>query len=251
MKLLLILLGLVSIFLLGGCVQQTGEVSVTPVPGWQGGKPRVLRHGIGQSVQGRALDCVVLGKGREVVLFIAAIHGSERAGTPLLKKLETYLLDHPELLTGKQVVLAPTANPDGAQIGSRLNARGVDLNRNFPAGNRQNTKRYGHRALSEPESNALYYLIQQYKPHRVVSIHQPLRCVDYDGPGQELAQRMAALCDLPVRKLGGKPGSLGSYVGKELGIPIITLELSRADDQKNKAELWRAYGQALLTALTG
>jgi murein peptide amidase A len=238
-------------FSFGGCTHPGGRGSVTPVPGWSVGGPRVQRFIIGRSVGGRALDCVVLGKGPEIILFIATIHGSERAGTPLVKRLETYLLDHPELLAGKQVVLVPVANPDGAQIGSRLNARGVDLNRNFPAGNRQNTKRYGYRALSEPESNALYYLIQQYRPQRMVSIHQPLRCVDYDGPGKALAQRMAVQCNLPVRKLGAKPGSLGSYVGNELGIPIITLELARADDRKRVDELWRLYGKVLLVAITG
>jgi protein MpaA len=247
----IILFGIVAFLTLGGCMQSGGEISVTPVVGWLADTPAVLRYVVGQSVQGRAIDCVVLGKGREVVLFIAAIHGNERAGTPLVKKLETYLLGHPEQISGKQIVLVPVANPDGAQISSRLNVRGVDLNRNFPTGNRKNTKRYGYRALTEPESNVLYYVIQQYQPKRVVSIHQPLRCVDYDGPGKELAQRMAALCNLPVRKLGAKPGSLGSYVGNELGIPIITLELARADDRKSVDELWQLYGKALLAAITG
>ena len=250
-KKILLLCSIQLYLLFGGCTQPGGKGSVTPVPNWSGGMLRVQRFVMGRSVQGRAIDCVVLGRGQEVILFIATIHGNERAGTPLLKELETYLLDHPEWLDGKQVVLVPLANPDGAQVGSRLNARVVDLNRNFPAGNRQNTKRYGLRALSEPESNALYYLIQQYNPNRVVSIHQPLRCVDYDGPGRELAQRMAAQCNLTVRKLGAKPGSLGSYVGNELQIPIITLELARADDRNSRDELWRLYGKALLAAITG
>jgi len=248
-KKILLLFGIVALLSVGGCTQSGGEASVTPVPGWLAGKPRVLRYVIGRSVQGRAIDCVVLGRGRDVIVFIATIHGSERAGTPLVKKLELYLLNHPQWLAGKQVILVPVANPDGAKIASRLNARAVDLNRNFPAGNRQNTKRYGHRALSEPESNALYYLIQQYKPHRVVSIHQPLQCIDYDGPGRELARRMAVLCDLPVRKLGSKPGSLGSHVGNELGIPIITLELAGADHRKSSDELWHRYGKALLAVI--
>ena len=40
----------------------------------------------------------------------------------------------------RHVVL--TVNPDGCQLGLRANARGVDLNRNFPAANWKQGKRF-------------------------------------------------------------------------------------------------------------
>jgi len=116
--------------------------------------------------------------------------------------------------------------PDTTLImGTRENVHGIDLNRNFRASNRLNNETNGLKPLSEPESRAIEAVIRQYHPDRIVSIHQPLNCIDYDGPAQALAARMAQYCDLRVKKLGARPGSLGSYTGEELRIPTITVEL--------------------------
>ena len=125
----------------------------------------------------------------------------------------------------------------------------MDLNRNFPAANRINDKQCGATALSEPEARVVKQLIEQYSPDRIVSIHQPLSCIDYDGPGTTLAVRMAQYCDLPVKKLGPKPGSLGSYAGVELGIPIITFEMRPNDSPLDSKALWERYGKALIAAI--
>jgi protein MpaA len=61
---------------------------------------------------------------------------------------------------------------------------------------------------------------------------------------------MAKYCDLPVKKLGAKPGSLGSYAGLTLAIPIITLELQQSDSQFGPESLWRKYANTLLAAIT-
>jgi protein MpaA len=74
---------------------------------------------------------------------------------------------------------------------------------------------------------ALSDLIGKFQPAGLVSIHQPLACVDYDGPAAELAAAMSAACDLPVKRLGSRPGSPGAYFGEILGRPIITLELPK------------------------
>jgi protein MpaA len=182
-------------------------------------------------------------------LVLATIHGNEPAGTPLVRRLAEYLEQHTPLLKGRRVVLMPVANPDGMAYGSRYNLHGVDLNRNFATANRINTERFGYTALSEPEARAIQQVIRQYSPDRIVSIHQPLACIDYDGPALPLAKRMAQYCDLPVKKIGAKPGSLGSYAGMTLGIPIVTFEMLPGDSQLDKEQLWRRYGQALLAAV--
>jgi protein MpaA len=141
------------------------------------------------------------------------------------------------------------ANPDGAAHNSRYNAHGVDLNRNFEAANRVADKEGGPSALSEPEARVIHELIRQHSPNRIVSVHQPLACIDYDGPGLNIANRMAQYCDLPVKKLGARPGSLGSYAGVTLGIPIITLEMLPTDSQSGPQTLWNRYGKALIAAI--
>lgn len=202
----------------------------------------------GRSVLGADIRCRVLGSGPDTVLILATIHGNEGLGSILVEQVARHLLHDPELLAGRRVLLVPVANPDGLRRGTRGNARQVDLNRNFPASNFR-PGRGGPRALSEPEAKAVHHLIVKYRPQRVVSIHQPLALVDFDGPGAELAQTMSRSCRLQTRRLGGRPGSLGSWVGGDLGIPIITLELPRIGGLIDEDALWRRYGAALLAAV--
>jgi protein MpaA len=60
---------------------------------------------------------------------------------------------------------------------------------------------------------------------------------------------MAQYCNLPLKKLGAKPGSLGSHAGVTLGIPIITLELPKGADMFRSEYLWQQYGPALIAAV--
>jgi len=206
-------------------------------------------HVVGTSVENRQIECSVLGKGEDGILIIASIHGNENGGTPLVLQLTEYLHQHQNLLRGRKVVFLPVANPDGVFYNSRFNARGVDLNRNFSAANRRNNEQFGHTALSEPEARIIKQLIEEYSPDRIVTIHQGLECIDYDGPGKALADRMAEYCSLPIRKIGAQPGSLGSYAGETLGIPIITFELPRRHGGFNSKRLWEQYGTALVAAV--
>lgn len=210
------------------------------------GVPEVL----GYSLQQRPIELFTVGYGPERVLIMATIHGNEAAGMPLtnklLKRLETF--DH--FHSKYTVMVIPNANPDGYVLGTRYNASGIDLNRNFPAANRINSTTFGLESLTEPESRILHDLILSRKPARIVSIHQPLYCLDYDGPGEAIAETMATYCQLPVKKLGSRSGSFGSFCGVEHNIPIITMELAESDSQLSEDELWNLYGFSLLAAIT-
>ncbi len=233
----------------GGPKRPLGEALVITSP-YHSASEFVGRYNVvGTSVENRQVECIVLGEGEDVIFIIASIHGNENAGTPLVLLLTEYLHQHKDLLRGRQVVLLPVANPDGVFYNCRFNARGVDLNRNFSAANRRNIAQFGHTALSEPEARIIKQLIEEYSPDRIVTIHQGLDCIDYDGPGKALAERMAQYCSLPIKKLGARPGSLGSYAGETLGIPIITIELPRVHEGFNSKHLWDKYGITLITAI--
>ena len=234
---------------LAGCYQPVDDPVIVGVLQPPAVEPAIQRRIVGKSIQNRPIEHSVLGQGRDVTFILAAIHGNEPAGIPLVRRLAQYLQQRPHLLQGRKVVLLPVANPDGVAHNTRFNARGVDLNRNFSTANRLNSRRFGRTALSEPEARIITQLIRQYAPDRIVSIHQPLACIDYDGPGKALARRLAEYCNLPLIKLGPKPGSLGSYAGVTLGIPIITLELPHTADRLNSERLWRQYGPALIAAV--
>ena len=233
----------------------TGCYQPTPYPEIVGGAKSLMdetvvqRRIVGRSVEHQPIECLVLGEGKDVTLILASIHGNEPAGTPLVQSLGEHLQRYPRLLQGRRVVLLPVANPDGLTHNRRHNARGIDLNRNFATANRINSPTSGYRALSEPEARVIERLIRQFSPDRIVSIHQPLACIDYDGPAHLLAQRCAQHCNLPVKKLGAKPGSLGSYAGLRLGIPTITLELPGRAGRLNRQSLWQRYGAAIIAAI--
>ncbi len=245
---------LVGILGLSGCYEPepkpsiTGEESRVTLPPAQ--TPPAQHQLMGRSVNGRAIMVQVLGRGSDTVFVMGAIHGNEPASATLVERLSEHLRRNPSLLDGRRVVLLPVANPDGLAAGTRENVHGIDLNRNFEAGNRVDNETNGHSALTEPESKALQRIIKEYKPSRIVSIHQPLTCIDYDGPAGALASRMAQYCDLPIKKLGARPGSLGSFTGEELKIPTITLELPETAANLGAAALWEQYGRAVLAVIT-
>lgn len=205
---------------------------------------------LGRSVQGRPIMAQILGNGSDTTFIMATIHGNEPAGTPLVQKLADHLITNPQMLEGRRVILVAVANPDGMAANTRENIRGVDLNRNFQASNRENSAANGLGPLSEPEAQAIHRAIEEYRPDRIIAIHQPLNCIDYDGPGHDLATHIAQLCRLPLKKLGARPGSLGSYSGEGLGIPTVTVEFPAAATQLGEAELWNRYGSAMLGAIT-
>jgi len=208
---------------------------------------------IGRSVQGREIEAITIGEGAMTVMLIATIHGDESAGTPLLLALAREAAFNPPWMADRRLVIVPLANPDGFAMTRRSNARGIDLNRNFPADSFTSRRRHGSEPLSEPESLALHAAIQEFQPQRIISMHQPLGCIDFDGDGAEVARAMSeAMPDshrLPVRKLGAYAGSLGSFAGVDLGIPIITVELPGVAHRLDEAELWQRYGAMLLAAI--
>jgi len=209
----------------------------------------VKTYTAGHSVEGRPIECSVLGGGEDIVMLIATIHGNESAGTPIARRMIQFIRDSDDMLAQHKIVIMPMVNPDGFYHNKRYNANDVDLNRNFVAFNRVNNKRNGPHGLSEPESRVIQETILKYKPNRIIVFHEPLACIDYDGPGGDIAKAMGKHTDLPVKKLGSRPGSLGSYAGETLGIPIICVELTPKAKKLSADQLWAKYSKMTMAAI--
>ncbi len=205
---------------------------------------------LGWSLEGRPIHCLLLGHGPEFIVVVGTVHGDEPAGGPLLRRLAAHLEARPELLKGKQIALVPVANPDGLAHGVRLNARGRDINRNFPSNNWLPGERRGPAALSEPETRALFHLLSARRPQRIVTVHQPMVGINWDGPGKALAGRVAATARLPMLPMRERRGSIGSYAGRDRNIPVITFELPQAAATMRPGRLWARYGRALLLSVS-
>lgn len=186
---------------------------------------------LGYSVMGREIKARVYGNGPEPVLIVGAIHGDEPESGELVEKYWEHLDNHPEMYDGLTLWIVKYLNPDGVQLGTRQNANGIDLNRNFPASNFSIAERGryygGSRPLSEPESLCLYVLMITVRPSRILMIHTPLNKINWDGPADELAYLMHEASGLPLAPDIGypTPGSFGSWAGIDRGYPVITLEL--------------------------
>ena len=159
------------------------------------------------------------------VLVIGVFHGDEPQGDPLIRK---YLKINPDT----KLLMIPCLNESGMKAGKRTNANGVDLNRNFPTKNwgevQMNAFYGGTSPASEEETRFVIDTVEKYKPKVILTLHAPYRVVNYDGPGEEIANKIAAIIGYPVEPSIGypTPGSFGTWAGVERNIPIITLELS-------------------------
>ncbi len=236
-----------------GATNQT--VSVRPRGMATAGEQSIQHAGpAAVSIEGRPIRSQVFGSGDgPAILILGGIHGNEPAGKTLCEALWDHLAQSGlGDMDGNKVIVAPKVNPDGLARNTRENARGIDLNRNFDTSNRESARAYGSAGMSEPESRFVAHLIAHFSPVAIVSVHQPLACVDYDGPAQMLAATMSRACCLPVEKLANSkpyPGSLGTYAGVDKGIPIVTLELPGDVSSWSREQLWTVYGAALLEAV--
>ena len=197
----------------------------------------------GRSVHNIPLQIYMAAENTDLLIF-AAIHGEECETTALLSKAMRSLVESSRRCS---VILA--ANPDGLLMGTRGNANGVELNRNFPTENWKPEK-IPHKWIdeqeqivmlspgpapgSEPETKALIDIIAKTKPKTVLAMHGPLACID-DPFETRLGEWMAEQTGMKrVRDIGyPTPGSFGSWA-LEQNLPVVTYELP-------KKSVWQIY----------
>ncbi len=214
--------------------------------------PFEINEVFGRSVQGRNLIAHILGNGPEITMIFAAVHGNETSTPYQVRQLRAHLKRHPGLLKNKRVVLIETMNPDGLQMKTRVNARGVDINRNYPGtwrkAKRGDSFKSGPSAASEPETRAMMALTKKYPPSKIVSIHQPLHCLAYTGVRSiPLVRAIAAKNGYRITDNVGypTPGGFGGYCDKVLKAAVVTLELP----WQKPEPAWKQNATALLAAI--
>ncbi|MGM0635932.1 MAG: M14 family zinc carboxypeptidase [Bacteroidota bacterium] len=113
---------------------------------------------IGTSVEGRPIYKIKIGEGETKILAWSQMHGNESTTTKAVFDVLNYLKKHPEFLKGVALHIIPLLNPDGLVNYTRVNANGVDLNRDAIE-------------LSQPESKVLRKQFEEINPAYCFNLH--------------------------------------------------------------------------------
>ena len=198
---------------------------------------------LGRSWQGRPIRLVEVGDpSAPRVLVFGSVHGNETAGIAVATALERL---SPEDL---DVWIVPDLNPDGVAAGSRQNAHGVDLNRNFPWHWRPLSGVYasGPRPLSEREARIAHTLILRVHPRVTIWFHQHLDLVWASGGDRRIERAFARVAGLPYHPLPQLGGSAISWQNNTLpGTTAFAAELPAGTP--STAQVAR-YARAVLAA---
>jgi len=165
---------------------------------------------IGHSEQGRPIRAMRVGspRARVKVMVVGTVHGNEQAGRAVVARLERA---HPP--RGTALLLVDDANPDGTAANDRHNARGVDLNRNFPYRWQPQDGVYesGSGPASEVETRVIQSFAQRERPRVTVWYHQALRMVVKSTGDAKLERLYSARSGLPRRSLPRYHGTAISW----------------------------------------
>lgn len=116
---------------------------------------------LGKSVLNKSIYGLKIGNGNKRVLMWSQMHGNESTTTKaIFDLLNSLISDHSlkHILSTCTLYIVPILNPDGAEAYTRVNANGVDLNRDA-----QN--------LTQPESRVLRMVFNDFKPHFCFNLH--------------------------------------------------------------------------------
>lgn len=190
------------------------------------------REVVGTSVNGRPIVLIHRARPEATrrLLVIGSMHGDERAGTRVVRRL----VKRAKLPRDLDLWLIPTTNPDGAAADRRTNAHGVDLNRNFPYRWQRSARTAtwsGTRPLSEPEAETVRAVIHRVEPQLTVIFHQPLFGVGKVDGGMRTVRALAAGMGLPVRDYTCGSvcyGTFSGWVNHRTDGLAVTVEFGRS-----------------------
>jgi murein peptide amidase A len=220
-------------------IRPASDIPPPPIPdGW-------IVEPIGSSVQGRVIESWSrrVEQPSRTVVVIGAVHGNEPASPPTVRALVE--VAYPDDM---EVWLVPVLNPDGVAAGTRWNANGVDLNRNFPWDWRADDG--GPAPLSEPEAQAAVALVERLRPDVVVWVHQPYGYVTSVGGSDDTYERAwSAGSGLPVRPDVTQHGGGESWAHFEVGLDSMLIEMDTWDATPEMVASQRRGFEQLIASL--
>lgn len=185
------------------------------------------------------------------VLILGGVHGDEIEG--VYGALGLIAAFERSFDYNLRITVVPQFNIEGVLAKTRMNSRGVDLNRNMATRDWSpeiKTPRYhpGSRPGSEPETVALSQHIETEKPCWILSLHSWHPVLNVNGKCLEEAQVLSQLTGYKIDDDIGypTPGCLGTYAGLERTSPTLTYEIERGLDAQ---KILNIHVPAILEAL--
>jgi len=182
---------------------------------------------------------------------LGAVHGDEVEGAHLAAKLLEWAKENSEL--NLPIIFVPIVNIDGFVNNTRVNANGVDLNRNLPSSKWQaqfTEAKYnpGTSPLSEPENKFLISLFDQYPPRFILSFHSWYPVLNYNGKCKEVAEYLQKFNQYPIEadfENHPTPGSLGEYGPQHYSCPVLTFECPLITEGHTLEGIWEINKEGL------
>lgn len=212
--------------------------------------PRWKQTALGSPIELHASHALDILRSMKPILLMGGVHGDEPEGVRLANETLAWL-KRQDPHSVAPWILIPVLNVDGYAKGTRVNARGVDLNRNYPSKDWSPIaakERYnpGTAPASEVEIQAIVELIADFKPRLLIHCHSYTPCIVGAGPlAQKDSERFAKSSGFEVRPEIGypTPGSLSRYGWHDLKIPVICIE---EDDQNTNLDLiWPRFAEGM------
>lgn len=207
----------------------------------------------GESLEGHEIPVFKTDiKASKYLYLLGGVHGDEVEGVYVLKELFQWL-KHEHSLKDMPIVVVPILNVDGYRTQSRINAHGVDLNRNLPtkdwsAAMDQPKYNPGPRPLSEPENQFLVKLFDKYRPGLIISFHTWKPILNHNGDCLDVAEFLNEYNHYEMSDSIGypTPGSLGTYGVERYQSPVLTFECPELKTHRNSLkEIWQENEKGL------
>ena len=188
--------------------------------------------------------------GLKYVYLMAGVHGDEIEGILALK---TFLTWSKLKTSSLPLIIIPVLNVDGHRLGTRVNANGVDLNRNFPSPNwspKVRAAKYhpGMAPLSEPENKFLDKLFTFHPPGIIFTFHSWKPLLNYNGDCKDVADflgRYNSYMVCPDTEGHPTPGSLGDYAPFKYNSPVLTYEFPLLKEGDHFSTIWEDNREGL------
>ncbi len=189
------------------------------------------------------------------IILLGGVHGDEPEGVHLATETLTWLRSEDQTNLVDWVVV-PCLNVDGYNKKQRVNANGVDLNRNFPAKDwspKFDKDRYfpGKSPGTELEVQGLVALVKTLQPRLIIHCHSWEPCIVYTGKrGRRDSERLARSSGYLAKPDIGyaTPGSLGQYGWFDTSVPVICIE--EQECLVDFAPIWPRFENAMREIFT-